>query len=547
MSSNVDSCRFDAHPWEFAAHAGPDERARQEAYRAHLGTSGRVVVGTGGYLSPHAYILGQSITLGSNCVVAAGVRLDGTIAAGDNCSFNLHSTVAGKVTLGHDVRVATGASLWGFDHAHDDPGRPIICQGIVSRGIEIGDDVWIGANAVVTDGVRIGSHVIVAAGAVVTRNIPDYAVAAGNPARIIRDRRARRSAGTDKGTASLQSLSDLADRDWRVVLSRHRTEDRPGFRYSDPRNDEDDPVRPDCDAIQIAAMFGEVAEGREREGWRDTLQARQDPGSGLFLRNMEGPLPDAGDGQPDNCHLYDILCVTYALECLGGAPLHRMSWADRILESLPVWLDDLPWHGRGWHSGAMIDSLGTASYVNTRYFQGQPGLPSLIGELSIRCHPSSGMWSPPTGDDWLQPVNGYYRLTRGTFAQFGLPVCWPDRAIDTVLAHAVRNDFFDSTGRTACNILDIVHPLLLCSRQTDHRAADIDIAFARMAASLANQWQPQAGFAFGGDEPAGLQGTEMWLSIAALISHRFKCTSSLSFSLAGIHRLEPAMSLTTDP
>jgi len=59
-----------------------------------------------------------------------------------------------------------------------------------NRGIKIGDDVWIGARAIILSGVSIGSGVIIGAGAVVTKDIPDWAVAVGNPARVIRYRRA---------------------------------------------------------------------------------------------------------------------------------------------------------------------------------------------------------------------------------------------------------------------------------------------------------------------------------------------------------------------
>ena len=60
---------------------------------------------------------------------------------------------------------------------------------MVSDGIVIGEDVWIGANVCVTDGVRIGDHAVVGMGAVVTRDVPAWAVAAGNPAQVIGDRR----------------------------------------------------------------------------------------------------------------------------------------------------------------------------------------------------------------------------------------------------------------------------------------------------------------------------------------------------------------------
>ena len=58
-----------------------------------------------------------------------------------------------------------------------------------SRGIHIGRDVWIGANAGITDGVRIGDHAVVAMGAVVTKDVLDWTIVAGVPAVVIGDRR----------------------------------------------------------------------------------------------------------------------------------------------------------------------------------------------------------------------------------------------------------------------------------------------------------------------------------------------------------------------
>ena len=550
-SDRFDAQPFDAQPWEFAAKASEEERRRQAAFRAELEATGRVRIGEGGYASPRAYLVGSAISLGRDCLVAAGVRLDGSVTTGDNCSFNLNATAAGTISLGNDVRVAAGAGLWGFDHAHGDPDRPIAKQGTVSQGIEVGDDVWIGHNAVVTDGVRIGSHVVVAAGAVVTRDLPDYALAAGNPARVIRDRRETGANGRQAAVDALLRLADRAGRDWRTVLERARTDGRPGFLHSDPRNDDGDPVRPDCDAIQIAAMFGEVADGRDKTGWIDALRARQDPASGLFAKDSGGPAPSGGgsgsDWRPENCHLYDVLCVPYALECLGGAPAHRIAWADGVFERLPDRLDALPWRDRGWHSGAMVDTLGTAAYVNARYFGGQPEMAALAGELAVRIDPNSGMWSPPAGEDWLQPVNGYYRLVRGTFAQFGLPLPWPRATIDTVLAHAARNGHFEQAGRTACNMLDVVHPLMVCAEQTDHRAGDIDACIARLAVGIDELWQEGAGIPFVEGEPPGLQGTEMWLSIAALMARHLGIAERMGFALAGIHRFEPAWRLPGEP
>lgn len=55
-------------------------------------------------------------------------------------------------------------------------------------GITLGDDVWIGANSVILPGVTIGRGAVIGAGAVVTKDIPEYAIAVGNPARVIKYR-----------------------------------------------------------------------------------------------------------------------------------------------------------------------------------------------------------------------------------------------------------------------------------------------------------------------------------------------------------------------
>jgi acetyltransferase-like isoleucine patch superfamily enzyme len=80
-------------------------------------------------------------------------------------------------------------AVYGFNHGFSRVDRPIYTQVSTVTGIKIGDDVWIGTNAVVLDGCQIGSHSVVAAGAVVTKSFPEYSIVAGNPARRVRDRR----------------------------------------------------------------------------------------------------------------------------------------------------------------------------------------------------------------------------------------------------------------------------------------------------------------------------------------------------------------------
>ena len=76
--------------------------------------------------------------------------------------------------------------LSGLNHNYNDCTRTIKDQGISSKTIVIEDDVWIGANTVITAGVHIGQHVVVGAGSVVTKDVPEYSIVAGCPAKVIK-------------------------------------------------------------------------------------------------------------------------------------------------------------------------------------------------------------------------------------------------------------------------------------------------------------------------------------------------------------------------
>ncbi len=95
----------------------------------------------------------------------------------------------GGITIGDDVYLGTLVQILAVNHVFHDTTRPISMQGITAQGISIGNGSWIGSGAIILDGVRIGRNVVVGAGAVVTRDIPDYCIAVGNPARVIRNLR----------------------------------------------------------------------------------------------------------------------------------------------------------------------------------------------------------------------------------------------------------------------------------------------------------------------------------------------------------------------
>ena len=112
-----------------------------------------------------------------------GARLDANVYVGPRCHLGL-------VHLERDVLLAAGVHVpsGGATHGTDDPDRPIREQPGVRTLVRIGEGTWVGSTAVIL--ADVGRHCVVAAGAVVTRPLPDYDVAAGVPARVIRSRRA---------------------------------------------------------------------------------------------------------------------------------------------------------------------------------------------------------------------------------------------------------------------------------------------------------------------------------------------------------------------
>ena len=135
--------------------------------------------------------IGRGVFIGRNTILSCK---NGDISIGDgaNIGFNCEVFSASTVSIGPGTLLAAYAYLVGGDHAASDPDVPIRDQERVSAGIRVGRDAWIGAGVRVLDGVTIGDGAVVGANAVVREAVPDRAVAAGVPARVIgtRDRNA---------------------------------------------------------------------------------------------------------------------------------------------------------------------------------------------------------------------------------------------------------------------------------------------------------------------------------------------------------------------
>jgi acetyltransferase-like isoleucine patch superfamily enzyme len=112
----------------------------------------------------------------------AGIRIGRESLIGE---FNVLRGQGG-IRIGDRVYTSPLVQLLAVNHVFADPARSFVEQGITAQGIEVGDDVWIGAGAVIMDGVHIGRGSVVAAGAVVTESVPPHSVVAGMPARVVK-------------------------------------------------------------------------------------------------------------------------------------------------------------------------------------------------------------------------------------------------------------------------------------------------------------------------------------------------------------------------
>jgi len=508
---------------------GSEHRARQA----------ELVKRAGAHFHPTAYVAADAaifttrLELGAESWIAGHALVRGDVSFGDHCTVNPYAMISGKVSCGDGVRIASHASLVGFNHGFDDPDQPIYRQSHEFLGITIEDDVWIGANAVVVDGVTVGRGAVIAAGAVVSKDVPPMAVVGGVPARVLRYRGQSRH---DEARAQLRAIGGRAQDQFQAILKRNMQDGNYLSRENHGENRMS--IRHLCDAIEIAAGFDDLPEGLDATATIARLQAVQDPQTGLFPDPYQRPKPGVPLRQ-DGLALYNVLAVGYALEVLGSRPLHAISAVELPAPDFCQWLESLTWRERAWAAGADVDTIGTALYFNARYFSTGTSRETLFGWLALKQDRGSGLWGSPTPDQGLlQPVNGYYRLTRGTYAQFGIAVPNPDRAIDSVLLNHRNYGGFSGATYTACNLLDTIHPLLLCLGQTDHRRAEAEAIARSLIARAGERWVDGEGFAFADGQVPGLQGTEMWLSVVHLAAKLLGEEDALCFVPKGVHRTQ---------
>lgn len=180
-------------------HRGRDAEA--QARRPKDGTQRPCISGKGVLVESTALLFdAHNIELGDDVYISHGAILEGyhngRIVIGSHSWIGPHCLLhgAGGLLIGETVGIGPRVTILTSAHAETDGREPIMHGPITKARVVLDDGCDIGAGAVILPGVRVGAGAQVGAGAVVTKNVPDFAVVAGVPAKVLRMRSDRRGA-----------------------------------------------------------------------------------------------------------------------------------------------------------------------------------------------------------------------------------------------------------------------------------------------------------------------------------------------------------------
>lgn len=135
-------------------------------------------------------IVRDRVAIGKGAVVMMGAVVNIGAAIGEGTMLDMNCVVGGRARIGARCHIGAGAVVAG------------VVEPASAVPVVIGDDVLVGANAVILEGVQVGTGAVVAAGAIVTRDVPERAVVAGSPARVVK-------MVDDKTVSKTQIVEDL--------------------------------------------------------------------------------------------------------------------------------------------------------------------------------------------------------------------------------------------------------------------------------------------------------------------------------------------------
>ena len=126
---------------------------------------------------------GKNVNIEKNAVFSSRVTL------GDNSGIGIRASIGGETHIGKNVMMGPDCIIYTRNHAFSRTDIPMYEQGFQEeKPVFISDDVWIGGRVIILPGVKIGTGAVIGAGSVVTKDVPDYAIVGGNPAKVLKYR-----------------------------------------------------------------------------------------------------------------------------------------------------------------------------------------------------------------------------------------------------------------------------------------------------------------------------------------------------------------------
>ena len=127
---------------------------------------------------------------GNNVNIERRAVFSSHVSIGDNSGIGINASLTGCVIIGKNVMMGANCTMYSRNHTFERLDIPMREQGYSKEEtIVIEDDVWIGGHVILLPGVHVGHGAIIGAGAVVTKDVPNYGIVGGNPAKLIRYRK----------------------------------------------------------------------------------------------------------------------------------------------------------------------------------------------------------------------------------------------------------------------------------------------------------------------------------------------------------------------
>jgi acetyltransferase-like isoleucine patch superfamily enzyme len=190
LVANVVSTRWEE--WQFAAAI--TKHTERGAKFKRFGEGSLISFPWVTIYNEHYIEVGNDTMIGPYCALSAGMMpgqeclTSPVVRIGDRCLIGRGSGIVGHlaIDIGNDVWTGHHVYITDQNHGYEDITKPISQQTQPEKPVTIGDGSWLGTGTVVLPGAKIGRHVAVGANSVVTGELPDYCVAVGAPARVIR-------------------------------------------------------------------------------------------------------------------------------------------------------------------------------------------------------------------------------------------------------------------------------------------------------------------------------------------------------------------------